>query len=72
MNFFVRPKKKAAPKTHEAVIDTPQGRVTIKAKRNRRARRMTLRMVRRSRPSSAADAMGAAIESCIVPPGCGV
>ena len=44
MNFFSRPKKKLAAKTHEAVIETPRGRVTIKAKRNRRARRMTLRI----------------------------
>lgn len=44
MNFFARLKKKPAVKTHEAVIETAQGRVTIKAKRNRRARRMTLRI----------------------------
>ncbi len=44
MNFFFRPKKKAPAKTHEAVIETPHGPVTIKAKRNRRARRMTLRI----------------------------
>lgn len=44
MNFFTRPKKKLAAKTHDAVIETPQGPVTVKAKRNRRARRMTLRI----------------------------
>jgi len=44
MNFFTRPKKKAPAKLHEAVIETPRGRVTVKAKRNRRARRMTLRI----------------------------
>jgi len=44
MNFFSRPKKKAPAKTHEAVIETPRGSVTVKAKRNRRARRMTLRI----------------------------
>jgi|LNFM01.2.fsa_nt_gb predicted metal-dependent hydrolase len=44
MNFLARLKKKPAAKTHEAVIETPRGRVTVKAKRNRRARRMTLRI----------------------------
>jgi hypothetical protein len=44
MNFFTRPKKKAVPKTHESVIETPRGSVTIKAKRSRQARRMTLRI----------------------------
>jgi predicted metal-dependent hydrolase len=44
MNFFTRPKKKAALKTHEAVIETPRGSVTIRAKRSRQARRMTLRI----------------------------
>lgn len=48
MNFFSRltrkPAAKRAAKIHEAVIDTAGGPVTVKAKRNRRARRMTLRI----------------------------
>ena len=48
MNFLARPKKapaaKRVAKTHEALIATPQGDIPLKAKRNRRARRMTLRI----------------------------
>ncbi|HEY4135459.1 MAG TPA: SprT family zinc-dependent metalloprotease [Alphaproteobacteria bacterium] len=44
MNFFARLKKKKAPATHTAQIETPHGSVTLQAKRSRRARRMTLRI----------------------------
>ena len=40
---LVKPKKPAA-KIREAILETPQGPVTVRAKRSRRARRMTLRI----------------------------